>query len=626
MYFYHPNGDVSSITRNKSSQHNKNNIMKKKSKIPILCSRLINNNINEHFSDNDQNVFNVNGNIGLSGRIEANEFCFKDNGQIYCLNKEFLKQNSNNYQPGNTNNMKTNNFQPGNTNNMKTNGEIKEFPLLNSNNFQPGNTNNMKTNGEIEYVNNSQLANTDNVKNNDYNSDNYRQIMNMTLSKFTNGNNTTNNLKDCETLCDNADDCYGYIYGSTNDNHKICYQIVPEDMMNFDKKLLKKEGYNTYVLNDENLKWRYGCDIYLCISQTSNIIHRNLLVGYHFNLSSVKSEKNIATKLTNIKELMKNDYNLNEILPLNPYQFVTGYIEVSQGGKYSFSFMTYKNVCLYFNDVPLVRYWNDQNPKGIETFKNVITPELKLEPNVKYRYQYIVEYNQKLSTVNHPEGFPGLNYRKITEGNGNTDPVKLEYFTKKSKIDEIHILYPIDNSKSFYEYTINTKMYPSLKLIDFNSFSFVLQITINNPTTNIVNLVHWDNGSNYGLSLSLKNEEISIKVNNLDKKFIRNSDQEIIVDVANKKSELTILISINDSDVYVYLNGTSINKIERYQNSNRNITSANPIIFCKNAIEKTDMGKFQINQCFIIPSVIVSENAAKSLNNSNIRKREIIGL
>ena len=87
MYFYYPNGDIGKI----------NGTITRPTCCKNSCginSRLVNSNLFEHFNENSTNIFNMKGNVDLHGRIEATKFCFKNDGETFCLNNDFLKANS----------------------------------------------------------------------------------------------------------------------------------------------------------------------------------------------------------------------------------------------------------------------------------------------------------------------------------------------------------------------------------------------------------------------------------------------------------------------------------------------------------------------------------------------------
>lgn len=358
MYFYHPNGYVSNIS---NTNGKKNNVAKNQ----CSYSSVVNNNVYEHFGDTENNVFNVKGNMGLSGRIEADEFCFNDAGQTFCLNKEFLKQNSK-LSKKSENSVGQNDMSSifG-----KLFGQImqgaseKEKPIKNilSNVEQKSSKPNdyMMFKGKSAYHTN----------------DRYKYLNGDFYGNF-------NDVKSCQSKCDNKADCYGYTYfdDSSIKNKNSCYSIGLQKLSNFNEHLEVKPGANTYVLQNKKststLEWGYGCEIREC-QIIDNILTSHMYSSTFYH----EPDDDIFHELSKVKSVSKESKEL--------YLFVTGYIEVPDDGEYTFSFDG--GVCFHFNDVTLIN--NLENKLLIGT--------VPLNLNKGYQYQYFIAFNKKQEHISH---------------------------------------------------------------------------------------------------------------------------------------------------------------------------------------------------------------------------------
>ena len=196
----------------------------------------------------------------------------------------------------------------------------------------------------------------------------------------------------------------------------------------------------------------------------------------------------------------------------------------------------------------------------------------------------------------------------VQKGNPIMGQIKVPgswYRNKTSKNDEIHILYPrYNSSKCGVDHTI----YPLLKSINFRSFSFVLRVMVKEPKRfrilqPTVNIIDWGSDSNNGLSIILKNGNIYIKANNSTPDILDGpSIVEHVVPVTTNL-HFTILISVINKKVNVYLKEKQISSGAYSDYSSLN--PLDPIIFFKNGDPENLVS---ISQCYVIPFPIIQHD------------------
>jgi hypothetical protein len=530
-------------------------------------------------------------NVGLNERIKISGTCFTNNGNTYCLDEDQMKKytkklrklDSSKNKKQLTKQLVTPPITPpinqsvAQTNDTVLSQFMSLYKILASGSAVTGKTNEKDNKENIKYL------------------------------------GTFDNPSLCGDVCNKNDDCFGFSYynneATSNDLKKKCYSIGNQNI-----KYLRNtidddnSGATTYLLKGE--KWYNGLRIVVHLINENRIIAnfiKNINVRDSstngINYDDVNDPRNFLKlniddkKFGIIRGNTKGDNNINMT-----QIFWSGYIKVSKSGKYKFFTESNDGVCVYLNDMPIIRAWNDDRPN-----KNA-SEIILLEENIYYPFQYAY-YNAKGESTNN------FSY---TLDNGQKTNFPPEWFYNKVNrpTDHIVLIDPLGNTCE-KTYRVDSNMYPSLMSIKATSYSLFIRMNIKQTDPNWHrNVFHWgvdnaDISRHPSIFINPRLFALHIRTDTVTQKNVGFNQINVPSGVF-----FNLIVTFSGLNMIVYINGEIKDMITL---PSEPIINNSSFVWFRNSTYSLIKNALEISHCVIIPYSIDDSNEAIKIGKKYVK-------